>query len=80
MKNTPQWFRTNFSKHFPDIDPGEIICLTLVGLGRGCHIDVLKLEEKLESIHGKIPDGVSMADCVAEHYGNDAVEWVREAL
>ena len=80
MKNTPHWFRKNSKLHLPDIDPGEIMSLLLIRLGKGCYVDVIKLDRELEKKHGKIPDGVSTADFIADHYGNDAMEWVRDAL
>jgi hypothetical protein len=80
MKKTPQWFGTNFKKYFPDFDPGELIDPLLIQAGKGCCINILRLEAKLEGIHGTIPDGISMADFVTEHYGEEATEWVREAL
>lgn len=80
MENTPQWFRTNFTKHFPLLDCAQCMDLMLIRLGKGCHIDILKFETELEENHGKIPDGVSIADFLIDHYGKEAMEWAREAL
>lgn len=80
MKNTPHWFRRNFTKHFPLLDCAECMSLLLIRLGKGCYIDIIKFDAELERNHGKIPDGVSTADFVMEYYGKEAVEWVQEAL
>lgn len=80
MKSLPE-FHAGLRQHFPGIgNAGRFLCKTSLMLGSP-RIDVITLDDWLHERHGEYEnDGLSMADCIAKHYGEGAKAFVQSLI
>ena len=79
---TPQWFRKNFKKHFPDLDAGDYIDTLMLQAKMECHIDLMALDDHLHAKYGGYEENwdISMRDVIWLFISEEASRWVDSAI
>lgn len=75
-------FHAGFKKHFPGIgNAGRFLDTLAIQCGKRVAVDVLALDDWLHEKHGEYEaDGLSMAECIAKHYGEPARAFVESLI
>lgn len=75
-------FHAGFRKHFPGIgNAGRFIDALMLQIKREPVLDILAFDDWLHAKHGEYEkDGLSMADCIAKHYGEPAKNFIQSLI
>ena len=82
MKTTLQLFHEGMRSHFRVTgNPGLFLDTIFIQLGKQVKLDVIKFDDLLHARHGEYEaDGLSMRECIAKHYSEDAARFVESLI
>ncbi len=75
-------YHSGMRKHFPGIgNAGRFLDTLAIQCGKRVALDIMAFDEWLHGRHGEYEnDGLSMADCIAKHYGEPARKFVESLI
>lgn len=79
---SPLEFHAGFKRHFPGVgNAGRFMDVLMLRIRRTPTLDVLAFDDWLHERHGEYEaDGMSMAECIAKHYGEPARAFIESIL
>ena len=76
----PQYY-AGMRRHFGLKKAGAFMDTLLLQVGREPKIDLLSFDDWLHTEHGEYEsEGLSMAQCIATHYGEDAAAFIKSLI